>query len=92
MLNRNRFLIEHADIVLVVYNGKPQSGTGATVRYAQQPGRKVIVINPFMEAHKAHRQDVISVYQKAIKIKKFPKVQNRSYRNLFRCVNILELV
>lgn len=46
MLNRNRFLIEHADIVLVVYNGKPQSGTGATVRYAQQPGRKVIVINP----------------------------------------------
>lgn len=46
MLNRNRFLIEHADIVLVVYNDKPQSGTGATVRYAQQPGRKVIVINP----------------------------------------------
>lgn len=40
------FLIEQADIVLVVYNDKPQSGTGVTVSYAQQPGRKVIVINP----------------------------------------------
>lgn len=46
MLDRNRFLIEHADALLAVYNGNPQSGTGATVRYAQQLGCKVIIIDP----------------------------------------------
>ena len=46
MLDRNRFLIEHATVVLAVYNGVRRSGTGATVNYARKMGREVIVINP----------------------------------------------
>lgn len=47
MFDRNRFLVEHADMLLAVYNGSPQSGTAATVHYAQKLGHKVIGINPF---------------------------------------------
>lgn len=46
MKRSNRFLVEKADMLLAVYNGNPQSGTAATVRYAQKPGHKVMVINP----------------------------------------------
>ena len=46
MLDRNRFLVEHASTLLAVYNGVRHSGTGATVNYARKMGRKVIVIDP----------------------------------------------
>ena len=46
MLDRNRFLIEHASTVLAVYNGVQRSGTGATVNYARKMGREIIVIDP----------------------------------------------
>ena len=46
MLDRNRFLIEHASTVLAVYNGVRRSGTGATVNYARKMGREIIVIDP----------------------------------------------
>ena len=46
MLDRNRFLIDHASTVLAVYNGVRRSGTGATVNYARKMGRKIIVIDP----------------------------------------------
>ena len=46
MLDRNRFLVEHASTLLAVYNGVRRSGTGATVNYAQKMGREVIVIAP----------------------------------------------
>ena len=46
MLDRNRFMVEHATTLLAVYNGVPRSGTGATVNYAKKMGRKIIVINP----------------------------------------------
>ena len=46
MLDRNRFLIEHASTVLAVFNGVRRSGTGATVNYARKMGREIIVINP----------------------------------------------
>ena len=46
MLDRNRFLIEHASTVLAVYNGIRRSGTGATVNYARKMGREIIVIDP----------------------------------------------
>lgn len=45
MLNRNRYLVEHSTILLAVYNGSRRSGTGATVRYAQQVGREIIFID-----------------------------------------------
>ena len=46
MLDRNRFLVEHAAILLAVYNGVRRSGTGATVNYARKMDREIIVIDP----------------------------------------------
>ena len=46
MLERNRFSVEHADILLAVYNGEWRGGTAATMRYAQKMGREIIVIDP----------------------------------------------
>lgn len=46
MLERNRFLVEHASILLAVYNGELRGGTAATMRYAQKMGREIIVIDP----------------------------------------------
>lgn len=46
MLDRNRFLVEHAAALLAVYNGERRGGTVATIRYAQKMGREIMVINP----------------------------------------------
>jgi len=46
MLDRNRFMVEHASTLLAVYNGERRGGTAATVRYARKSGREVIVIDP----------------------------------------------
>ena len=46
MLERNRFLVEHADTLLAVYNGERRGGTAATMRYAQKMDREIIVIDP----------------------------------------------
>ena len=46
MLERNRFLVEHAGTLLAVYNGERRGGTAATMRYAQQMGREIIEIDP----------------------------------------------
>ena len=46
MLDRNRFLVDHAVALLAVYNGERRGGTAATMRYAQKVGREIIVIDP----------------------------------------------
>ena len=46
MLERNRFLVDHAAALLAIYNGERCGGTAATVRYAQKMGREIIVIEP----------------------------------------------
>ena len=46
MLERNYFLVEHADIIFAVYNGERRGGTASTVRYAQKKKKKVILLNP----------------------------------------------
>ena len=46
MLERNRFLVDHASALLAVYNGEWRGGTAATMRYAQKMGREIIVIDP----------------------------------------------
>ncbi len=46
MLERNRYLVDHASILLAVYNGVFRSGTGMTVRYAIKQGRDIICIDP----------------------------------------------
>ena len=50
MLRRNRYLVDHASILLAVYNGVQRSGTGATVRYAQKLGREILLIDPISRA------------------------------------------
>jgi len=50
MLDRNRFMVEHAPILLAVYNGEHRGGTAATVRYAQKMGREIIVIDPITQS------------------------------------------
>lgn len=44
MLERNRYLVEHSEILLAVYDGAPGSGTAYTVGYAQQKSREVILL------------------------------------------------
>lgn len=46
MLERNRFLIRHASMLLAVYDGQYRGGTASTVRYAKKMGRKILVIDP----------------------------------------------
>lgn len=45
MDKRNRYMVDHADFILAVWNGKP-SGTGRTVTYARGKKRTIIVIDP----------------------------------------------
>ncbi len=45
MQKRNRYMIDHSDYVIAVWNGKP-SGTGSTVTYAKERGREIVVIAP----------------------------------------------
>lgn len=46
MLERNRYMVDRAGILLAVYTGAYRSGTGMTVRYANKMGRKTIIIDP----------------------------------------------
>lgn len=46
MLERNRFMVKNASLLLAVYNGQAHSGAGAAVRHAQKLGRTIIIINP----------------------------------------------
>lgn len=46
MLERNRYLVDHAAVLLAVYNGERRGGTAATVRYAHKNSRGLIVIDP----------------------------------------------
>ena len=46
MFLRNRWLVDHANFVLAVYNGQEKGGTAYTLRYAYSQQRAVIVIDP----------------------------------------------
>ena len=46
ILKRNHYLVDHAAILLAVYNGTWRTGTGATVRYAQKLGREIYIVDP----------------------------------------------
>lgn len=45
MERRNRYMVDHADVLVAVWNGTP-SGTGSTVRYAHRLNKPVAVIHP----------------------------------------------
>lgn len=49
-MERNRYLVDRADILLAVCDPDDiplRSGTGATVRYAREQGKQIIFIPPF---------------------------------------------
>lgn len=46
MLDRNRRLVDAADLLLAVYNGERRGGTAATVRYARKSGHKITILDP----------------------------------------------
>lgn len=46
MLDRNRRLVDAADVLLAVYNGERRGGTAATVRYARKSGHKITILDP----------------------------------------------
>ena len=48
MMERNRYMVDHAAYLLAVYNGEWRGGTAATVRYARKLGREIVVIDPYM--------------------------------------------
>lgn len=43
MLRRNRYMVEHADVLLTVFDGSP-GGTAATVRYAGSRGVRIVAV------------------------------------------------
>ncbi|MGM9641016.1 MAG: SLOG family protein [Faecousia sp.] len=45
MGKRNRYLVDHSDLVIAVWSGK-SSGRGKTIRYSLSQGKPVIVIDP----------------------------------------------
>ena len=51
MLERNRYLVDHADCLLAVYNGERRGGTAMTVRYAKKLGREIIRLKPDAAIH-----------------------------------------
>lgn len=46
LLDRNRYMVDHAGKLLAVYNGEYRGGTAATIRYAQKLDRKIIILDP----------------------------------------------
>lgn len=48
MLERNRFMVDHAATLLAVYNGEVRGGTAATIRYAKKSGRDIIIVDPIV--------------------------------------------
>ena len=46
MFERNRYLVDRADYLLAVYDGKENGGTAYTVGYAKEKHKRVIIIDP----------------------------------------------
>ena len=44
---RNRFMVDSADILLALYDGRSFGGTAYTMKYARQKGKEVIILHPF---------------------------------------------
>lgn len=44
--NRNKFMVDNAELVLAVWTGKQTGGTAACVRYAKQKRKNILQVNP----------------------------------------------
>ncbi len=43
---RNRYMVDHADRIIAVYNGCGRGGTAYTIDYAKRQGKEVVIIDP----------------------------------------------
>lgn len=43
---RNRYMVDHADRIVAVYDGRDKGGTAYTVEYARKKGKEIVIINP----------------------------------------------
>lgn len=50
---RNRYMVEHASLLIGVYAGSPRGGTAYTVRYARKKGLQVRILTP--QHYQKHR-------------------------------------
>ncbi len=41
---RNRLMVDHADLLIAVYDGRKEGGTYQTISYAKRKGRKIVII------------------------------------------------
>jgi uncharacterized phage-like protein YoqJ len=46
MYERNKYLIDHSDNLIAVFDGNPQSGTAQTVNFAKKLNRNIVIIDP----------------------------------------------
>jgi len=46
MFDRNRFMVDHSDLLLAVYSGITSGGTANTVNHARQRDRNLIILDP----------------------------------------------
>ena len=44
--SRNRYMVDHAQVLIAVYNGSDKGGTAYTVNYARALGRTIVVVDP----------------------------------------------
>ena len=44
--NRNKYMVDKADLIIAVWNGSIEGGTAACVKYAKQKRKPIIQINP----------------------------------------------
>lgn len=46
MQRRNRYMVDHAQLVIAVYNGEPKGGTAQTLSYALRNRRDTCILEP----------------------------------------------
>jgi len=46
MHNRNRYMVDHADQVLAIWDGSESGGTWSTVKYARTKGKPINIVDP----------------------------------------------
>lgn len=49
MLDRNRFMVDHSNLLFAVYSGISRSGTASTVNYARNQGREILILDPLTQ-------------------------------------------
>ncbi|MDL2317943.1 DUF1273 domain-containing protein [Eubacteriales bacterium OttesenSCG-928-A19] len=43
---RNRYMVDHSDVLIAVYDGLDSGGTAYTVQYAMEKGKTIIIFDP----------------------------------------------